>query len=81
MIVGELCIFGFLNKLDIGYSIVPDKMHLRLLKELAHFIANPLWMCFSLFVTQGRLPEDWMNVSVSPILITGTNTNLRNINP
>ena len=72
MTINELDVFDQLNKLDIGKSTGLDELHLRLLKELTNFIANPLSICFNLSVTQVRLSKDWENAIVSPVFKTDT---------
>ncbi|CAH8429151.1 unnamed protein product [Schistosoma bovis] len=79
--IKELDVFGLLNKLDIGKSTGPDELHPRLLKELSNFVANPLSICFNLSVTQGRLPKDWKNAIVGPVLKTGTKQKPANYRP
>lgn len=60
--IKELDVFDLLNRLN--------EMKPRLLKELATLITSPLGVYFNLPVTQGRLPKDWKNIIVCPILKT-----------
>ena len=56
-----------LVQLKIDKSQGPDKIHPRLLKELAHELSDPLTKIFNTSLKQGRLPTIWKRAQVTAI--------------
>ncbi|CAM4574506.1 unnamed protein product [Lepidochelys kempii] len=57
----------YLEKLDVHKSMGPDELHLRVLKELAAVIAEPLAIIFENSWRTGEVPDDWKKANVVPI--------------
>jgi len=56
-----------LSNLDTHKSMGPDGMHLRVLRELADAIAEPLSITFERSWRTGEVPEDWRKADVTPV--------------
>ena len=56
-----------INKLRGDSAAGPDKINPRLLKELAHEMAEPLRRIFNRSLNEGEVPEDWKTANVTPI--------------
>ena len=56
-----------LNKLDCHKSMGPDRLHLRVLRELAEVIAELLSAIYQHSWLSGEIPEDWRLANVTPI--------------
>ena len=50
-----------------GKSCGPDGVHPLVLKECAPFIAEPLTRLFNMVMVQGKLPDDWRIVRITPV--------------
>ncbi|CAM4548919.1 unnamed protein product [Lepidochelys olivacea] len=61
----------YLEKLDVHKSMGPDKLHPRVLKELAAVIAAPLAIIFENSWRTGEVPDDWKKANVVPIFKKG----------
>ncbi|CAM5120821.1 unnamed protein product [Natator depressus] len=57
----------YLEKLDEHKSMGPDALHLRVLKELADVIAEPLAITFENSWRSGEVPDKWKKANVVPI--------------
>ncbi|CAM5143904.1 unnamed protein product [Eretmochelys imbricata] len=57
----------YLEKLDVHKSMGPDALHLRVLKELADVIAEPLAIIFEKSWRSGEVLDDWKKANVVPI--------------
>jgi len=49
----------------------PDRMHPRVLREVADVIAEPLFTIFERSCRTGEVPEDWRKVNVTPVFKKG----------
>ena len=56
-----------LNNLDAHKSVGLDGMHPRVLRELAHVIAEPLSSIFVRSWRTGEVPKEWRKASVTPV--------------
>jgi len=56
-----------LSKLDTHRSMGPDRMHSRVLRELADVIAEPPSIIFERSWRTGEVPEDWRKANVTPV--------------
>ncbi|CAM4526644.1 unnamed protein product [Caretta caretta] len=71
----------YLEKLDVHKSMGPDALHLRVLKELADVIAEPLAIIFENSWRSGEVPEDWKKANVVPIFKKGKEEDPGNYRP
>ncbi|CAM4529551.1 unnamed protein product [Caretta caretta] len=62
-------------------SMGPDALHLRVLKELADVIAEPLAIIFENSWRSGEVPDDWKKANVVPIFKKGTEEDPGNYRP
>ena len=70
-----------LQKLNVNKSAGNDKLHPRILKELAHKISYPLSVIFNQSLTHGVLPEDWRRANITPIHKKGKKKVVANYRP
>ena len=70
-----------LVQLKIDKSQGPDKIHPRLLKELAHELSDPLTKIFNTSLKQGRLPTIWKRAQVTAIFKKGSRKEPCNYRP
>ncbi|KFQ70414.1 hypothetical protein N335_05730, partial [Phaethon lepturus] len=64
-----------LRNLNIHRPMGPDKMHLRVLRELADVVAKPLSITFEkgVFESQSQeVPRDWKKGNTAPIFKKGS---------
>ncbi|CAM5148340.1 unnamed protein product [Eretmochelys imbricata] len=67
----EEVVRDYLEKLDKHKSMGPDALHLRVLKELADVIAEPLAIIFENSWRLGEVLDDWKKANVVPIFKKG----------
>ena len=70
-----------LDELSPNKSVGPDKIHPRLLKELASIISGPIAFLFNLSLERSVLPEDWKLAIISPIHKKGSKSVAENYRP
>ena len=70
-----------INKLRGDSAAGPDKINPRMLKELAHEMAEPLGRIFNRSLNEGEVPEDWKTANVTPIYKKGAKSNPGNYRP
>ena len=59
----------------------PNEIHLKVLRELAEVIAEPLSFIYQCSLLTGEVPEDWKLVSVTPIYKKGCTEDPGNYRP
>ncbi|RUM41879.1 MAG: hypothetical protein DSY80_08180 [Desulfocapsa sp.] len=70
-----------LEQLKIDKSQGPDKVHPRLLKELAEELSSPLTQIFNTSLNQGRLPTIWRRAQVTALFKKGSRKEPCNYRP
>ncbi|XP_062425881.1 uncharacterized protein LOC134137198 [Rhea pennata] len=70
-LVEEDRIRDLLGRLDIHKSMGPDRMHLRVLRELADVVAKLLSIISERSRRTGEVPEDWRKAKVTPVFKNG----------
>ncbi len=60
-------VHDLLKNINVGKSPGPDRLHPRVLHELADSITKPLFMLFRTSIDEGKLPLDWKEAVISPI--------------
>ncbi|CAM5115729.1 unnamed protein product [Eretmochelys imbricata] len=71
----------YLEKLDKQKSMGPDALHLRVLKELADVIAEPLAIIFENSWQSGEVLDNWKKANVVPIFKKGKEEDPGNFRP
>ena len=67
-VVNDVCITKeSILKVDPKKSCSPDEIPLRLLKELAEVLAEPLSKLFNACIRQKKIPDNWCKPNLSPI--------------
>ncbi|KGL75503.1 RNA-directed DNA polymerase from mobile element jockey, partial [Tinamus guttatus] len=66
---------------DTHKSMGPDRMHPRVLWELAEVIAKPLSIIFERSWRTGEVPEDWKKANVTPVFKNGKKEDPGNYRP
>ena len=59
----------------------PDRIHLRVLKELADVIVRPLSMIFQCSWESGEVPVDWKVANIVPVFKKGNRDDPGNYRP
>ena len=59
IIIEEDKVKHLLQKLDVNKSLGPDKIHPRILAELAEFLAGPVTLIFRKSIKEASLPREW----------------------
>ena len=67
--------------LNIAKSPGPDRVHPRLLKELAEIILEPLEKMFNLSLQSSKMPEEWKIGEISAIFKKGNRRSPMNYRP
>jgi len=57
-----------LSQLITSKAVSPDKIHPWILKDCCHGLCKPLLMLYNLSLKCGKLPSDWKQALVTPIL-------------
>ena len=70
-----------LFNLNVNKSCGPDKVHPRMLLELADKIAGPIALLLNMTIERGILPKDWKLAFVSPIHKKGSRSIAENYRP
>ena len=70
-----------LKALNVNKSIGPDELHPRMLRELADYIAEPLFSIMTKSLREGCLPDDWKIANVSPVYKKGNKNLAENYRP
>ncbi|PKU41197.1 rna-directed dna polymerase from mobile element hypothetical protein [Limosa lapponica baueri] len=70
-----------LQHLGIYQSIGPDGIHLRVLRELAEVLTEPLSIIYQQSWQTREVPVDWHLANVVPIHKKGWKDDLRNFRP
>ena len=79
--IQEETVRDLLLQLDCHKSMGPDEIHLRVLRELAEVIAEPLSIIYQRSLLTGEVPEDWRLANVTPIYKKGCREDPGNYRP
>ncbi|CAC5400189.1 unnamed protein product [Mytilus coruscus] len=79
--IKEEVVLKHLSALKIDKSPGMDKLHLRLLKEIAESITKPLCIIFSQSLENKTVPNDWKNAMISAIFKKGNKSLAKNYRP
>ena len=70
-----------LSALKISSAPGPDKLHPRVLRELANVLARPLTLIFRKSMATGKIPSAWKVAEVKPIFKKGDKSDPGNYRP
>ncbi|CAC5391722.1 unnamed protein product [Mytilus coruscus] len=79
--IKEEVVLKHLNALKIDKSPGMDKLHPRLLKEIAESLANPLCIIYNQSLESKTVPNDWKNAMISAIFKKGNKSLAKNYRP
>jgi len=79
--VTEDQVHDLLRNLSIHKSIAPDKMHPRVLRELAGVVAKPLSIILERSWQSGAVPGDWKKGNIAPFFRRGRKKDPENYQP
>ncbi|CAC5385682.1 unnamed protein product [Mytilus coruscus] len=79
--IKEEVVLKHLSALKIDKSPGMDKIHPRLLKEIAESIAKPLCIIFNQSLENKTVPNDWKNAMISAIFQKGNKSLAKNYRP
>ena len=77
--IQEETVRDLLLQLDCHKSMGPNEIHLRVLRDLAEVIAEPLSIIYQRSLLMGEVPEDWRLASVTPIYKKGCREDLHSL--
>ena len=72
---------NLLKEVDPYKATGPDCIPAKLLKEMAEELSPSLTLIFTASLQQGKIPQDWKKVLVTPIFKKGDQTNPTNYRP
>ena len=81
LIISEEIILKKLKKLKTNKSPGPDKVHPRVLNEIADEICKPLQIIFQKSLDSKTLPSEWKHAQVTAIFKKGAKTKAQNYRP
>ena len=79
--INEDQMYNVLKKLNSTKSPGPDKIHPRVIKELAKELSYPLHLFFNKSIKDGILPDSWKEAVVTPIFKKGSKEQPGNYRP
>ena len=79
--ITEVSVKDKFDKLNINKSCGPDRIHPRLLRELAIVLCVPLAKLFNTSLATGELPSEWKQGRVSAIYKKGSRKKAGNYRP
>ena len=79
--ISEEGVFKALKALNPNKSPGPDRIHPRVLKELAKELKYPICKLFNRSISEGKSPVDWKEAEVRPIFKKGKKTTPGNYRP
>ena len=74
-------VYKKLQSLSSDKSPGPDKLHPRILKELATELTTPLTIIYNKCIDKGTLPSQWKEAIVTPIFKKGCKSDPSNYRP
>ncbi|RMB89646.1 hypothetical protein DUI87_33969 [Hirundo rustica rustica] len=81
LIIQEEAVRELLTCLDIHKSMRPDRIHPRVMRELADGLAKPLSIIYHQSWLTGEVPDDWKLANVTPIHEKGAKEDPGNYRP
>ena len=74
-------VLKLLRTLDVSKSAGPDGMHPKVLKEMSDLLAEVLAIIFRTSLNEGKIPHQWKDANVTPLLKKGNKSNPGNYRP